>query len=129
MSLSIKPKKTNTVEHAKLLTALHFVNETIPVDDIAYTHRVKKSGVYVVTDSNYNVLYIGEAVNIYQRITKKSHPLQKKMPDFRFDDLNFFCLLYTNKDDRTRAETILVGALNPVYNSVKVLHGKVKKFR
>ena len=114
---------------AELFRCLSFVNVTFNKYNLFMSYKVDMPGVYIVTDANYNVLYIGEALNIYKRLKKPTHPIKKKIPGFGFDRFKFICLVISENELRYRAETVLIGALAPVYNTVKYLHGKVSARR
>lgn len=114
---------------AELFRCLSFVNVTFDKYNLVMSYKVEMPGVYIVADSNYNVLYIGQAVNIYKRLKQPTHPVKKKITGFSFDHFKFLSLVISEDDLRYRAETVLIGALAPIYNSVKYLNGKVSARR
>lgn len=92
-------------------------------------YKADNPGVYIVADKNWNILYIGEAKNIYTRLRKSDHTLKKKIKNFKFEDYNIISVVLYLDNFRFEVESILIAALRPMYNEVKYLHGCVKKGR
>ena len=92
-------------------------------------HKIDCPGVYIVCDRAWNVLYIGEAKNIYNRLSKTDHPLKKKIKNFKFEDYNTLCLIFHLDSFRWEVESGLISFLRPVYNDIRYLHGCKKKYR
>jgi hypothetical protein len=112
---------------AELHRCLAFTSNRLNERSVIHHYKTDTAGVYIICDRLFNVLYIGEAKNIIRRLKIKKHPFRKKRPDLDIDELNIICLLINHTKRRHRAETILIGALNPIYNTIKVLHGKTRK--
>jgi hypothetical protein len=112
----------------KLPEEITMLNKIIPAEMILFDYRIDSPGVYIIADSNNNILYIGEAKNIYKRLSRKDHPIyNKKISKFRLDDYQVFSIIYHNDSLRWRAETFLIAAMDPIYNDIKYLYGCTKK--
>lgn len=111
----------------KLPDEIIMLNKIIPAEIILFDYRIDSPGVYVIADLNNNILYVGEAKNIYKRLQRKDHPINKKIPGFKFENHSIFCLIYHDDQKRWRAETFLIAATNPIYNDIKYLYGCTKK--
>lgn len=105
---------------------LDFALDVLPNYDIYNGMPPAAPGVYIVRDENYNILYVGESVNIKKRLKSKKHPI-RQIENFVFDRKKVISVVYDNDQDRWRAETILIGALAPLHNKVKYLHGMKAK--
>ena len=125
MTTSEKVKMSDN--EADFERCLAFTCNRLNERNIIRHYKTDTAGVYIICDELYNVLYIGEAKNIIRRLKIKKHPFKKKRPDLDIDKLIVTCLLIDHTRRRHRAETILIGALNPIYNTIKVLHGKTRK--
>lgn len=111
---------------AEVFRCIAFVNVTFNQYNVFRHYKIDMPGVYIVVDKLFNVLYVGEAVNIQKRLKRPTHPV-KKIPFFKFEDHTVISIIIPNSKERYLTETILIAALRPKYNTVKYLHGKVPK--
>lgn len=112
---------------AEVMRCIAFVNVTFDNYEVFRDWLIDMPGVYIILDKLYNVLYIGEALNIKKRLKKPTHPVKKKISDFQFEDYEIITLPIHDRVQRYCTETVLIAALQPRYNQVRYLHGKKAK--
>lgn len=83
-------------------------------------HKIDLPGVYIIHDSNFNIIYVGESKNIYKRLSNKKHI-------FNESNYQVVSLIIHNDNFRWSAETILIASLRPFKNKINFLYGSVRK--
>ncbi|EOO65755.1 hypothetical protein IKE_03339 [Bacillus cereus VD196] len=86
---------------------------SIPVSEI---HKVSSdSGVYFMRDSNGEIVYIGESLNLKKRLTK--HMAGKSSTTKRFYHMfHSIDVLYCDRKDRKIYELYAINLFNPIGN-------------